>query len=67
MRCHNFESTLRLFFLILDNESGQEVHENYIISFSKKLSLAQLCHLYDSKMTRAHNSAFVLSFFYFQQ
>ena len=30
VRCHNFGSNLRIFFDILHNERGQEVHGTYI-------------------------------------
>ena len=35
-RRHNSGSTLRIFFEILHNERNQEVHENYVNSFSEK-------------------------------
>ena len=38
MACaHNFGSVLRIFFEILHNEMGQEVHEIILTDFQKKL------------------------------
>ena len=37
VHAHNFVSALRIFFSIFHNERGQEVHGNYITSFSEKI------------------------------
>ena len=43
--CRNSGSTLRILFLVLHNERGQEVHQNYINAFSQKNScLRQMGH-----------------------